>query len=82
MSIVFYLWKIVRDGFTTSLNIEEKWTKEDIIKHQMDHKARYIIFCSIFSSEYEKLSTCSTSHEIWRKLIRSSLWRNGPSERY
>ena len=34
----------------------------------MDHKAKYIIFCSILPSEYEKLTACSTLHEIWRKL--------------
>ena len=67
-SIDYQLWKIVRDGFTTTSTKEEKWTENDIKKYQMDHKAKYIIFCSILPSEYEKLSTCSTSHEIWRKL--------------
>ena len=62
------LWKIVRDGFTTSSNIEEKWTEEDIRKHQVDYKAKYIVFCSILPNEYEKLSACSISNEIWKKL--------------
>ena len=67
-SIDYYLWKIVRDGFVTSKTEENDWNEEDIKKHQIDHKAKYIIFCSILPSEYEKLSACSTSHEIWRKL--------------
>jgi len=67
-SINYQLWKIVRDGFITTSTKEVEWTEEDIKKHQMDYKAKYIIFCSILPSEYEKLSACSTSHEIWRKL--------------
>ena len=42
--------------------------KKTLKKYQMDHKAKYIIFCSILLSEYETLFACSTSHKIWRKL--------------
>ena len=62
------MWKIVRDGFVTTSTKENKWTEENIKKHQMDHKAKYIIFCSIILSEFERLFAFSTSHEIWRKL--------------
>ena len=34
----------------------------------MDHKVKYIIFCSILPSEYEIFFVCFTSHDIWRKL--------------
>ena len=68
ISIDFYLWEIVRDGFEISKLEEKDWNEKDIKKFQMDYNAKYIIFCSILLSEYEKLSTCSTSHEIWRKL--------------
>ena len=36
-SIDYELWKIVRDGFTTTSTKEEKWTENDIKKYQMDH---------------------------------------------
>ena len=67
-SINYQLWKIVRDGFTTTSTKEEEWIEDDIKKHQMDHKAKYIIFCSILPSEYEKLLAYSTSNEIWKNL--------------
>ena len=67
-SIDYQLWNIVRDGFTTTSTKEKEWTENDIKKYQMDHKAKYIIFGSILPSEYEKLSACATSYEIWRKL--------------
>ena len=50
-SIDYQLWNIVRDGIIVSSEKEEEWTKDDIKKKQMDHKAKYIIFCSILPCE-------------------------------
>lgn len=67
-SIDYQLWKIVKDGFTTTSTKEEEWTKNDIKKHQMDHKEKYIIFCLILPSEYENSQLAQHLSEIWKKL--------------
>ena len=63
------LWEIVEDGFTlvtTTPKAEE--IKENKRLKSLDAKARSILYCGLTTSEYNRISSCSTAKQIWDRL--------------
>ncbi|KAL4367156.1 hypothetical protein GQ457_05G007260 [Hibiscus cannabinus] len=73
----YTIWDVVLDGPFTPMKREgdtlmpkqrHGWNDEERRRVQMNAKAMHILFCALGPDEYAKMSSCSSSKEIWDKL--------------
>ncbi|CAL1378893.1 unnamed protein product [Linum trigynum] len=62
------LWNIVMDGPLKVKEAREKWTKVDKRNFQLNSKATNLMYFSLSSEEYYRVSACKAAKEIWDKL--------------
>ena len=46
----------------------EKWTEEERKDMEINSKAMKTLICALFHEEFNRISTCKTTKEIWDKL--------------
>ena len=75
----YEMWKVVMDGpyvpTKTKKKSEElkpklrsKWTDVDMKKVQLNFKAMNTLHCALNLMEFNRISTCKSTKEIWDKL--------------
>ena len=67
------LWKLVLNGFTllegtTEVPLSTLQIKENDRLEGLDSKAMSIIYYGLNRTEYNRISSCKTSTEIWTRL--------------
>ena len=67
------LWKLVLNGFTllegtTEVPLSTLQIKENDRLDGLDSKAMSILYCGLNRTEYNRISSCKTSTEIWTRL--------------
>ena len=71
------MWELVENGYNPPSRIENgisifkprsEWTDDEKKKHLLASKVKWIISNSLWPSEYERVSNCSTAKEIWDTL--------------
>ncbi|XP_031258891.1 uncharacterized protein LOC116116991 [Pistacia vera] len=74
-TIDYNLWKIVEQGNFVPMNDktglpkeEEHYTAEDEKKLNLNDKVVNILFCSLYSIEFGKVSACETAKNAWEIL--------------
>jgi hypothetical protein len=67
-SIDYDLWGVVANGFTRPSSDSSEWTHEEKRLAQLDMKGLFILHCALSQDQFEKISTCESSHEAWRTL--------------
>ncbi|MQL79838.1 hypothetical protein Taro_012266 [Colocasia esculenta] len=64
----FQLWTIIEEGDLKVSNIKDKWTNEDKKKLSQNSKAKSILCCSLSKKEFNRISACKSTKEMWDKL--------------
>ncbi|MQM02166.1 hypothetical protein Taro_034932 [Colocasia esculenta] len=64
----FQLWSIIEEGDLVVLNSRENWTKEDKKKISLNSKAKCILCYALSKKEFNRISTCKSAMEMWKKL--------------
>ena len=59
--------KIIEGGQSVP-KIDEEWTPEEKKKVEMNAKAIYLMHCTFSFEQYQKVSRCKSTKEIWDKL--------------
>ena len=67
------MWKLVLNGFTlaegtTEIPLSTLQIKENDRLEGLDNKAMSIIYCGLNRTEFNRISSCKTSMEIWNRL--------------
>ena len=63
------LWEIIDDGYTLMTTTPDATQiKENRRLKSLDAKARSILYCGLTTTEYNKVSSCSTSKEVCDRL--------------
>ena len=67
------LWKLVLNGYTllegtTEVPLSTLQIKENDRLYGLDSKAMSILYCGLNRTEYNRISSCETSTEIWTRL--------------
>ncbi|MQL99071.1 hypothetical protein Taro_031788 [Colocasia esculenta] len=64
----FELWKIVSKGAYVMLEDEDTWTKDQIAMGTLNWSALNMMQCVVHPKEYSRVSTCTSTKEMWDKL--------------
>ncbi|MQM05514.1 hypothetical protein Taro_038316 [Colocasia esculenta] len=64
----FQLWSIIEEGDLVVLNSRERWTDEDTKKISLSNKAKSILCCALSNKEFNRISACKSTMEMWEKL--------------
>ena len=76
-SLDLEMWKTILYGYTFPIKdvsgckipkALDGYSLEENRKFQLNYKAIYIIVCAIDRNEYNKISQCKTTKEVWRIL--------------
>ena len=67
------MWKLVLNGFTlaegtTEIPLSTLQIKENDRLEGLDNKAMSIIYCGLNRTEFNRISSCKTSMDIWNRL--------------
>ncbi|MQM17884.1 hypothetical protein Taro_050865 [Colocasia esculenta] len=64
----FQLWSIIEEGDLVVLNNRENWTGDDKKKISLNCKAKCILCCALSKKEFNRISACKSTMEMWEKL--------------
>ena len=76
-SISYHLWKIIVSGphipsiLVNGISIpklEEDWNEYDIKQIEINAKAMNLLYCALDLNEFNRVSTCTSTKEIWDTL--------------
>ena len=67
-SINYDLWDIVINGYTPGKKNYKDWNKNEKKLATLDVKSLNMLFCAINEEQFNCISKCSTSHEVWHVL--------------
>ena len=76
-SIDYNIWRTIIIGphlptimvnGVASLKPEEDWDEQDIKKIELNAKAMNLLYCALDPNEFNRVSTCSSTKEIWDTL--------------
>ncbi|MQM05993.1 hypothetical protein Taro_038815 [Colocasia esculenta] len=62
------IWSIVEEGDLLVTNEKDKWTEDDKKKISLNYKAKSILCCALSKKEFNHISACKSSMEMWEKL--------------
>ena len=62
------VWQIVESPYTPPTTEFENWTDDAKRKANLNAKGMNALYCAIDQSEFNRISVCSTAHEIWHSL--------------
>ena len=75
----YEMWEVVMDGPYVPTKTKEgskelkpklksEWTDMDMKKVQLNFKAMNTLHCALNIEEFNRISTCESAKEIWKKL--------------
>ena len=67
-AIDILVWKIVESPYVPPSADFENWTDEAKRKANLNAKAMNALYCAIDQAEFNRISVCSTAHDIWHSL--------------
>ena len=67
-AIDILVWKIVESPYIPPSTEFENWTDEAKRKANLNAKAMNALYCAIDQAEFNRISMCSTAHDIWHSL--------------
>ena len=67
-AINLMVWQIVESPYTPPTTDFEHWTDDAKKKANLNAKAMNALYCEIDQNEFNRISVCSTAHEIWHSL--------------
>src|SRR6202044_3912985 len=67
-SISYELWNIVETEFVKPTTPFNEWTLVEKTNANLDSKAMNALFCAMDKNEFNRVSTSSSSHQIWHTL--------------
>ena len=63
------LWEIIEDGYTlVTTTPDAAQIKENRRLKSLDAKARNILYCGLTTTEYNKVSSCTTAQDVWNRI--------------
>ena len=67
-SIDFELWEIVENSYTMPQSSRDQWSNEEKKLYTLNSKAMNALYCALNEVEYNRISLCTSAHDIWEKL--------------
>ena len=67
-SIDFELWEIVENGYTMPQYSRDQWSNEEKRLYTLNAKAMNAFYCALNEVEYNRISLCTSAHDIWELL--------------
>ncbi|MQL86634.1 hypothetical protein Taro_019158 [Colocasia esculenta] len=64
----YQIWSIVEEGDLLVTNEKDKWTEDDKKKISLNCKAKSILCCALSKKEFNHISACKSTMEMWEKL--------------
>ncbi|MQL71664.1 hypothetical protein Taro_004006 [Colocasia esculenta] len=64
----YQIWSIVEEGDLLVTNEKAQWTDDDRKKISLNCKAKGILCCALSKKEFNRVSACKSSMEMWEKL--------------
>ncbi|MQM02575.1 hypothetical protein Taro_035344 [Colocasia esculenta] len=64
----YQIWSIIEEGDLLVTNEKDKWTEDDKKKISLNYKAKSILCCSLSKKEFNRISACKSTMEMWEKL--------------
>src|SRR5436853_2286513 len=68
LSFSLEIWHIVENAYTASTTPLADWSNDDKKKVQINAKAMNALFCALDKNEFNRVSTCTSAHDIWHIL--------------
>src|SRR5256886_10717993 len=62
------IWQIVESAYTPPTTPVGQWTNEEKKSMQTNAKAMNALFCALERNEFNRVSNCTTAHQIWHIL--------------
>ena len=62
------IWKVVNRGPFQLSKDDKTWTRDQIIKSNLNWSAMNIMQCALHPTEFSRVSSCTTAKEMWDKL--------------
>ena len=67
-SIDYQCWEPIESGDYTTTSDRDQWTSADKAEFRKNALTITIMHCGLSRSEFNRISMCSTTKEIWDKL--------------
>ncbi|MQM18483.1 hypothetical protein Taro_051472 [Colocasia esculenta] len=64
----YQIWSIVVEGDLLVTNEKAQWTDDDRKKISLNCKAKSILCCALIKKEFNRVSACKSTMEMWEKL--------------
>ena len=64
----YQIWSIVEEGDLLVTNEKAQWTDDDRKKISLNCKTKSILCCALSKKEFNRVSACKSSMEMWEKL--------------
>ncbi|MQM15214.1 hypothetical protein Taro_048156 [Colocasia esculenta] len=64
----YMIWSIVEEGDLLVTNAKAQWTDEDRRIISLNCKAKSILYCALRKKEFNRVSACKSTMEMWEKL--------------
>ncbi|MQL68197.1 hypothetical protein Taro_000451 [Colocasia esculenta] len=64
----YQIWSCIEEGDLLVTNEKDKWTEDDKKKISLNYKAKSILCCALCKKEFNRISACKSSIEMWEKL--------------
>ena len=68
ISMDFKLWTIVENGFQKSSLLMSEWNESKKKVFALNAKAMNALFCALDKNEFNRVSVCDSTFDIWRTL--------------
>src|SRR5436853_4543675 len=68
LSLSLDIWKVVNLAYTAPTTPVAQWTNDEKKLVQTNAKAMNALFCSLNKNEFNKVTTCTSVHDIWHIL--------------
>ena len=62
------IWKVVSKGPFDLPEDDDIWTRDQIMKSNLNWSAMNIMQCALHPTEFSRVSSCTTAKEMWDKL--------------
>ena len=68
-SIDIDMWDIIQNYFDLSKKKPFEYTEGEKLLVKLDWKAKNIFYCALNPTEFNRVSSCESANDIWKKLI-------------
>ncbi|MQM19940.1 hypothetical protein Taro_052953 [Colocasia esculenta] len=62
------IWSIIEEGDLLVTNEKDNWIEDDKKKISLNCKAKSILYYALSKKEFNRISACKSSMEMWEKL--------------